>query len=108
MQWMQFEFKEFDKVTGEIDFYNSRNFTSNTSDSFRATDRKTDPEKNMTYESVITLDQQVKKELPWWITNMKIYNAKSLLIVPQDLTIFLGVWFLRAGGFSCQAITTGG
>ena len=108
MQWMQFEFKEFDKVTGEIDFYNSRNFTSNTSDSFPATDRKTDPEKNMTYESVITLDQQVKKELPWWITNMKIYNAKSLLIVRQDLTIFLGVWFLRAGGFSCQAITTGG
>ena len=108
MQWMQFEFKEFDKVTGEIDFYNSRNFTSNTSDSFPATDRKTDPEKNMTYESVITLDQQVKKELPWWITNMKIYNAKSLLIVPQDLTIFLGVWFLRAGGSSCQAITTGG
>ena len=108
MQWMQFEFKEFDKVTGEIDFYNSRNFTSNISDSFPATDKKTDPEKNMSYESVITLDQQVKKELPWWITNMKTYNAKSLLIVPQDLTIFLGVWFLRAGGFSCQAITTGG
>ena len=62
----------------------------------------------MTYESVITLDQQVKKELPWWITNMKTYNAKSLLIVPQDLTIFLGVSFLRAGGFSYQAITTGG
>ena len=108
MQWMQFEFKEFDKVTGEIDFYNSRNFTSNISDSFPATDKKTDPEKNMTCESVITLDQQVKKELPWWITNMKTYSAKSLLIVPQDLIIFLGVSFLRAGGFSCQAITTGG
>ena len=26
--------------------------------------------KNMTYESVITLDQQAKEELSWWITNM--------------------------------------
>ena len=27
----------------------------------------------MTYESVITLGQQAKDELSWWITNMKIY-----------------------------------
>ena len=39
--------------------------------------------KNMTYESVITLDHQTKKELSWWITNMQIYYGKPLLIVPQ-------------------------
>ena len=39
--------------------------------------------KNMTSKFVITLDQQAKEELSWWITNMKIYNGKSLLIVPQ-------------------------
>ena len=42
----------------------------------------------MNYESVVTQDQQVKEELSWWITNMKIYNGKSLLIVPPDLIIF--------------------
>ena len=46
----------------------------------------------MTLKSVITLDQQIKKGLSWWITNMKIYNGKSLLIVPPDLTIFSDKW----------------
>ena len=41
----QFDVKGFDKVTGEIDFHNSSNFTSETSDSFPATDRNTNPEK---------------------------------------------------------------
>ena len=58
--------------------------------------------KKMTYESVITLDQQTKEELSWWITNMNIYNGKSLLIVPPDLTIFSDAskkgWVLHAKG----------
>ena len=33
----------FDKVTREIDFHNSRNFTSEMSDSFPATDTNTCP-----------------------------------------------------------------
>ena len=42
--------------------------------------------KNMTYKPVpvITLDQQAKEELSWWIANMQIYNGKSLLIVPPE------------------------
>ena len=34
----QFDLKGFDKVTGEIDFYNSNNFSSKISDSFPAAD----------------------------------------------------------------------
>ena len=34
----------------------------------------------MTNESAITLDHQAKEELSWWITNMKTYHGKSLLI----------------------------
>ena len=41
----QFDFKRFDKVTGEIGFHNSTKFTSKTSDSFPATNTNTDPEK---------------------------------------------------------------
>ena len=41
----QFDLKRFDKVTGEINFHNSSNFTSETSDSFPAKDTNTDPEK---------------------------------------------------------------
>ena len=41
----QFDLKGFDKVTGEIDFHNSSNFTSKTSDSFPAIDTSTGPEK---------------------------------------------------------------
>ena len=41
----------------------------------------------MTYEYVITLDQQAKEELSQWITNMEIYSEKSLLIILPDLTI---------------------
>ena len=41
----QFDFKGFDKVTGETDFHNSSNFTSETSDSFPAADTNTGPEK---------------------------------------------------------------
>ena len=84
----QFDFNEFHKVTGEINFDNSSNFTSQTLDSFPTTavNKNTGPDKNMTCKSVITLDQQAKKELSWlswWITNMKIDNEKSLFIVPQ-------------------------
>ena len=41
----QFVLKGFDEVTGEIDFHNSINFTSETSDSFPATETNTGPEK---------------------------------------------------------------
>ena len=61
----------------------------------------------MTYESVVTQDQQVKEELSWWITNMKIYNGKSLLIVPSDLIIFSDA-SKKGWCASCQGITTGG
>ena len=61
----------------------------------------------MTYESVVTQDQQVKEELSWWITNMKIYNGKSLLIVPPDLIIFSDA-SKKGWCASCQGITTGG
>ena len=44
--------------------------------------------KSMTYKSVITLDQQAKEELSWWITNIKIYNEKSPVILTPELTIF--------------------
>ena len=63
--------------------------------------------KNMTYESVITLDQQVKEELLWWITNMQIYNGKSLLIVPPDLTIFSDA-SKKGWDAACQGFTTRG
>ena len=39
-----FHFKGFDKVTGEIDFHNSINFTSESSDLVPATDTNTGPE----------------------------------------------------------------
>ena len=56
----------------------------------------------MTYESVATRDQQAKEEPPWWIINMKIYNGKSLSIVPLDLTIFSDTsrkgWVFRVKG----------
>ena len=55
----------------------------------------------MTYESGITLDQQAKEELSWWITNMQIYNGKSLLILPPDLTIFSDA-SLKGWGTTCQ------
>ena len=42
---MQFHFKEFDKVTEEIGFHNSSNFTSGTSDSFPAREINAGPEK---------------------------------------------------------------
>ena len=61
----------------------------------------------MTYESVITLDQQANKQLSWWIAGMKIYNGKSLLIVPPDLIIFSDASD-KGWGVSCQGITTGG
>ena len=61
--------------------------------------------KNMTSESVITLDQQAKEELPWWVTNMKIYNGKSLLIVLPDLTIFSDA-SKKSWDASSQGITT--
>ena len=41
----QFDLKGFGKVTGKIDFHNSSNFASETSDSFPATDTNTGPEK---------------------------------------------------------------
>ena len=103
----QFDFKGFDKVTGEIDFHNSSSFTSETSDLFPATDTNTGPEKkNMTCESVITLDQQAKEELSWCIANMTIYNGKSLLIVSPDLAIFIDA-SKKGWGASCQMTTTG-
>ena len=40
----QFDFKEYDKATGEIDFHSSSNFTSKTSDSFPVTDTYTVPQ----------------------------------------------------------------
>ena len=41
----QFDLKRFDKVTGEIDFHNSSNFTGETPDSFTAANTNTGPEK---------------------------------------------------------------
>ena len=41
----QFDLKGFDKVIANIDFQNLSNFTSETSDSFPATDTNTGPEK---------------------------------------------------------------
>ena len=41
----QFDLKGFDKSTREVDFHNSSNFTSKTSDSFPAVDTNTGPEK---------------------------------------------------------------
>ena len=68
--------------------------------------------KKMTYESVITLDQQTKEELSWWITNMNIYNGKSLLIVPPDLTIFSDAskkgWVLHAKGLPRRSMVFSG
>ena len=61
----------------------------------------------MTYESVITLGQQAKEELSRWITNMKIYNGKSLSIVPPDLTTFSDA-SEKGWGALCQGITTSG
>ena len=46
---------------------------------------------SLTYKSVITLDQQAKEKLSWWITIMKIYNQKPLFIAPPDLSIFSDV-----------------
>ena len=63
--------------------------------------------KNMTYESVINLDQQAKEDLSWWIVNMQTYNGKSLLIVPPDLTIFSDA-SKKGWDASCLGITTGG
>ena len=56
---------------------------------------------------MITLDQQAKEELSWWITNMQIYNGKSLLIVSPDLTIFSDS-SKKGWGVTCQGSTTGG
>ena len=47
---------------------------------FPSADTNTGPEENMTNESAITLDHQAKEEVSWWITNMKTYHGKSLLI----------------------------
>ena len=102
----QFDFKEFDRVTWEIDFHNSRNFISETSDSLPETDTNTNPEKNMTNEPVITLDKPSKEQLSWWITKKKIYNGKSLLIIPPDLTICSDALKTYCGA-SCQGIITG-
>ena len=55
---------------------------------------------------LIASDQKAKEELSWWITNMKIYTGKSLLIVPPDLPIFSDA-LKKAWGASCQEITTG-
>ena len=67
------------KFNGEIDFHNSSNFTSETSDQIRFLQQIQIEtlRQDMTYESVITLDQKARKELSWWITNMKIYSGKS-------------------------------
>ena len=73
---------------------------------FPAADTTAGPEKNMAYEYVITVVQQAKEYLSWWIVNMKICKGKSLLIVPQDLTIFLDA-SKKGWGASCQVITTG-
>ena len=62
--------------------------------------------KNMTYESVITLGQQAKEELSWWITKMQIYNGKPLLIVSPGLIISSDA-SKKGWGASCQGITTG-
>ena len=63
--------------------------------------------KKMTYESVIILYQQAKEGLSLWITNMKMYNGKSLLIVPPDPTIFSDA-SKKGWSASCQGITAGG
>ena len=63
--------------------------------------------KNMTDESVITLDQLAKEQLSWWVTKMQIYNRKSLLISSPDLTMFSDA-SKKGWGATCQGITTGG
>ena len=60
----------------------------------------------MAYEYVITVVQQAKELLSWWIANMKICKGKSFLIVPQDLTIFLDA-SKKGWDASWQVITTG-
>ena len=63
--------------------------------------------KKMTYKSVIILYQHAKEGLSLWITNMKMYNGKSLLIVPPDPTIFSDA-SKKGWSASCQGITAGG
>ena len=95
----QFDFKGFDQVTGEIDPHNSSDFTSETSDSFPATDANAGPENKHELKICDHSGPAGEREAAM-VDNQHV-------IVPPDLTIFSDA-SKKDWGATCQEITTGG
>ena len=59
------------------------------------------------FETSLTLTQEVRKELEWWIQNLHLSNGKALLALPPQLVITSDA-SLQGWGASCQGHRTGG
>ena len=63
--------------------------------------------KNLPYEAVITLKQDARLELHWWIENISVHNGKAITMNPPELMISSDASMQRWGA-ACQEISPGG
>ena len=59
------------------------------------------------YHVKVHIDQVAKEELFWWIENLRLYNGKSLILLPADLGISTDA-STKGWVATCQGISTGG
>ena len=63
------------------------------------------------YDAKVNLDKNAKDELLWWRKNLKLYNGKSVIFPPADLSISTDAstkgWGLHARGYQQVDTVTG-
>ena len=64
------------------------------------------------YHVKVHIDQDAKEELFWWIENLRLYNGKSLILLPADLGISTDAstkgWVATCQGISTWTMVRGG
>jgi len=63
---------------------------------------------NQRYEAKVELSQQAREEVDWWMTNLSLYNGRSVRISDPDLIITsdasMSGWGAVAGGTKIQGL----
>ena len=63
------------------------------------------------YDAKVNLDKNAKDELLWWRKNLKLYNGKSVIFPPADLSISTDAstkgWGISTGDINRWTTVTG-
>ena len=102
----QSNLKGYERVTGEIDFYNLSNFISKASDSFTVTDANTDPEKKHE-QRICDYSGPAGERGPVMVDNQYENLQWKFSVNSTPITNHISRCIKEGMGSSCQGITTG-